>query len=240
LKQLVIFIAVALLLSVGCSQKDPNSLLSTDITDGMRAITVGDLNQPLEQQFNEILPSSQNIALYYDQLEVMAGYERPRTEIATRVESTFTSGDTHMRIFDIEYYGSREKIGELSIALFIDVLENEDGAIGRYQYLENSCNELWFAVACSKRYEPLPEAAFSYGHETDSWKYNGPSADDWIKEGIVFRVDNYLGWFQITEYDPPTSLAAIPTATGIYQMSFHLTTLIDSIVQTTITNLQAI
>lgn len=220
-----------------CSQNKEASVVG--IVDGMRLILPEYLNQPLRKPFFEIIPNSEDIAHFYQELEVVEGHERPQTDISTRVESSWPSGDgeVHARVLTIKHSKDSKQIGTESIALFAEVYAHEAEAIERYQNLERT-HDVFPSVPYKEFLEPNPDDAFSYTYETDRWKYNGPNEKDWVRRGIVFRVGRYLGWYQVTEYDPPIYWQT--SASGIYDLSFHLWIMLKWMTETTISKLQVL
>lgn len=234
---LVFILAGLTILTGSCSQRKKDSVVG--IIDGMRLILPEYLNQPLKTPFLEIIPSSEDIARFYEELEVVEGHEPPQTDISTRVEATWPSGDgeIHARIFNIKHRKDNKQIETVSIALFVEAYVHEAEVIERYQNLELT-HDVFTSAPYKESLEPNPDDAFSYTYETDNWQYHGPSEKDWVRKGIVFRVGHYLGWYQITEYDPPAYWQT--SASGIYDLSFHLWMMLKWMTETTISKLQVL
>lgn len=251
---IVLLVVTSVLPIFGCGRSQNNKLPL--VIDDWFIVLPGDLNHPLNPLFSEIIPSSQDVADFYAELKVVEGGERPQTDVLTRFEETWPQeripgqgGEEHQRVLTVKHYKDVKQIGEVSIALRVEVYAHEAGAIERYQNVERlldiKSDTSVFRImhlqggtsgSITKDLEPNPDEAWRYTYETDRYLYDGPSEKDWEREGTVFRVGLFVGWYQITEYDPPNGWPNFWS--GMYELSFHLQIMLDWMVETTIAKLQ--
>ncbi len=211
---LVFLLASSVVLTSGCSHK------------------TSEVSKPLEPPFSEIIPTREDVALYYNGLEVAEGYESPSIDVALVEESTYSGNTTcYKRVYTAED-------DEVEIKMLITAYQNEIKAIKGFQEtVEWHSN--FSSMPYNDRLEPTPDDALYYTFETDDWQYHGPSAEDWVCDGIIFRVGRYVGCYEVTEYDPPISPPgpASLSASGIYYLSLHLKLMLQWAVETTIPKL---
>ena len=220
---LVLLLAASVVLTSGCEQK-------TEV----ESPAVG----PLESPFGEIIPTREDITNFYNGLEVAPGHERPEIDVAVVEEYTWSSseGDVtyHHRVCVVE----AEK---LKTDMYIAIYPNETEA---NEYFQNRV-EGYKSVAsapCRDRFEFAPDDALGYTYETDRWANHGPSEEDWLVDGIIFRVGHYVAHYEFTLHDPPINIPG-PTslsASGIYYLPLHLYMMLNWPVETTIPKLRSI
>jgi len=196
-----------------------------------------EVSKPLEPPFSEIIPTREDIALYYDGLEVAEGSERPSIDVVLVEESTWSLSSNGAIIHDRVCTAEDD---EVEIKMRIFAYEDETQAIEGFQGMVE--RNAFPNMPYRDWLEPTPDDALAYTVETLDWQFHGPSEKDWVMDGILFRVGRYIGRYEITEYDPPASPPG-PTslsASGIYFLSFHLKLMLDWAVETTIPKLRSI
>jgi hypothetical protein len=217
---LVSLLAISVLPTSGCSLK------------------ASEVNKPLEPPFNKIIPTREDIALFYDGLEVAGGHERPQIDVVVAKEYTWASGEDHVIYYHRICTVEAEKV---KIDMYIADYSNEADAI---EYLQNRVDgySSVASASCSDRLEPSPDEALDYTYEADDWQYREPSEKDWVCEGIIFRVGRFVGHYEITVYNPPIRSpgAASLSASGLYYLPFHLYLMLQWAVETTIPKLRSI
>lgn len=217
---LVFLLASSVVLTVGCSHK------------------TSEVSKPLEPPFSEIIPTREDVALYYDGLEVAEGYERPQIDVVMVEEYTWSSPEEDVRLYKRVCVAED---GEVKIDMYIAAYPDETQA---FEYFQDRVDgySVVASAPCRERFEPTPDDALSYTYETDRWKYRGPSEEDWVCDGIIFRVGRYVGHYEITNYDPPVSPpgpASLSTS-GIYYLPIRLYLMLRWAVETTIPKLRSL
>lgn len=189
------------------------------------------IREPLQAPFNEIIPTCDFIAYFFLDVAVNVSPEeyideREYINVASEYTCPSTPPDDyamHRRVCIAE-----EDAEEITMSIVN--YETELNAIDIFQdkYRSSKNNTAGDISSCARVFDLSPDDVICVCYESEDWKYQGPSDDDWIYSEVYFRVGRYIASYKFVDYtpyiDPYTYTYPYISSQsgGLYSLSPHL------------------